>query len=474
MIALWLALQVEHYLTQDEALAIAVPGADRFVAAPITLTAEQGEAIRRRVRWAVPAEWTIYIGVRGDAVAGYAAITDVVGKYHPITFAVGVTTDAKVADVAVMTYREEIGSEVRERRYLDQFPGLGTDSRIQCTGARRDLNYISGATMSCEAIALGTRMVLHVIDEVFVRRPEAARAYLQEEPVRQSRMRMGAMLRIAAHGEGAKEAIDAAFEEVARIEKIITNYDPDSELSRLNAAAGDGPQEVSADLMAFLEAMRRWTDETDGAFDPTVGPVVRAWGFFDGNHRVPSDDELEALRKAVGRDRWNLERSAELAGGAALDPGAIGKGYAVDLAVAVLKARGITSALVDFGSTQYALGAPPGRDGWTIGVRDPFKEDGVVCTVTLRDAAFSTSGGYERCFEAGGKRYAHILDPRTLRPAEGTASASVCCADATAADALSTALYVLGPEAGCALAEKLKVETLLIDPEGRQTKTAGW
>ena len=384
----------------------------------------------------------------------------------------GVTPGGKVADVAVMTYREEIGSEVRERRYLDQFPGRGTDARIQCTGARRDLNYISGATMSCEAVALGTRMVLHVVDEALIRHPEVARERLQEEPVKQSRMRMGAMLRIAAYGEGAKEAIEAAFEEVARIEKIITNYDPESELSRLNAAAGEGPQEVSADLMAFLKAMRHWTDATEGAFDPTVEPVVRAWGFFDGKHRVPTDEELEALRTLVGRDRW---RPAELkVAGAALDPGAIGKGYAVDRAVDLLKSRGIASALVDFGSTQYAIGAPPGKEGWTIGVRDPLKEDGVVATVTLKDAAFSTSGGYERYFEADGKRYSHILDPRTLRPAEGTASASVRCAGATAADALSTALYVLGPEAGRAMAEKLKVEALLIDAEGRQTKTAGW
>lgn len=474
MIALLLALQVEHYLTKDEALKIAIPGADRIVSARVTLTSEQCAAVKKRVRWAVPEEWTIYIGARGDAVAGYAAIADVIGKYHPITFAVGVTTDAKVADVAVMTYREEIGSEVKERRYLGQLPGLGTDNRIQCTGARRDLNYISGATMSCEAVALGTRMALHVIDEAFVRHPEAARAYLQEEPVKQSRMRMGAMLRIAAYGENAKAAIDAAFDEVARIEKIITNYDPDSELSKINAAAGKGPQEVSAELMAFLKSMRRWTDETEGAFDPTVGPAVRAWGFFDGKHRVPPDDELEDLRRHVGRDRWSLERSAELSVGAALDPGAIGKGYAVDLAVAALKARGITSALVDFGSTQFALGAPPGKDGWTIGVRDPMREDGVVTTVTLKEAAFSTSGGYERYFEKDGRRYSHILDPRTLRPADGTASASVRCADATAADALSTALYVLGPEAGRAMAEKLKVEALLIDPEGRQTKTAGW
>jgi thiamine biosynthesis lipoprotein len=446
-----LLLQVQHYLTQDEALKIAIPGADRYRSVRVTLTADQLRQIRSNLRQPVPTDWTIFVGVKGDAVVGTAAVVEIVGKYQPITFMVGVTSEGTVRDVAVMTYRESIGSEIRQRRVLDQFLGKRADAPLRRS---KDLLHISGATMSCDAVALGTKMVLQVA--------AVARPSLQEEPVVQARMRMGSMLRITAYGDA--KAVEAAFAEVERVEQVISNYRPDSELSKFNAAAGKGQQKVSADLAEFLKLCRRWTDATDGAFDPSVGPAVRAWGFFDRKYRVPTDDELARLPKGA----WTVDELK--VSGMELDPGAIGKGYGVDRAVAILKARGVTSAYVDFGSTSYALGAPPGKKGWEAAIRDPLKTDALLCTIVLKDAALSTSGGYEKYFEADGKRYAHILDPKTLKPAEGCISASVIASDGTSADVLSTAVYVRGIE----LARKNKAEALFIASDGARTQTDGW
>lgn len=475
MMALLLAAQVEHYLTRAEALKIALPGADRLVEARLHLSPAQQERIRARLRRPVEADWTITVGLKDEGVVGFAAVTEAVGKYQPITFIVGVTPEARVRDVAVMTYREPVGAEVRDRRYLDQLPGKGGDSALTCTGARRDLMHISGATMSCDAVALGTRTVLSVVEEGLVNDPAALRRILQDEPVVQGRMRMGTLLRIKAYGPGAADAVAAAFEEVSRLEKILTNYDPESELMKMNAAAGKGPQAVGKDLVEFLKVCRAWTDATGGAFDPTVGPAVRAWGFMDRKYRLPSDEELKALRARIGPEKWTLGEKVDLkVEGMEVDPGGLGKGWAVDRVVALLKERGITAALVDFGSSQYGLGAPPGKEGWKIAIRDPFKADGFVQTVLLKDRALTTSGGYEKVFELKGVRYGHIFDPRTLKPVQGMEQTSVLTADATAGDALATALYVLGSKEGPLLAAKSKVEAIWIASDKAKTATEGW
>jgi thiamine biosynthesis lipoprotein len=303
-----------------------------------------------------------------------------------------------------------------------------------------------------------------------------ARSAQQEKPATAARPRMGTVLRITAYGPEAGKAIDAAFAEVERLEALLSNYRTDSELSRLNAGAGQGPRKIGPDLAEFLSVCRRWTDATEGAFDPTLGPVVRAWGFTDRKYRVPSDEELARLRERIGPERWIVTKdAAELkAAGMELDPGAIGKGYAVDRAAQVLKARGVTVALIDFGSTQVAMGAPPGKEGWIIGIRDPSAPDRFVSKQVVKDGAVSTSGSAEKFFEVEGKRYGHILDPRTLRPVEGVVSVSIRGADGTSTDAAATAIFVLGPEAGRALAEKVGVEALIFGADGKKTVTRGW
>jgi thiamine biosynthesis lipoprotein len=183
---------------------------------------------------------------------------------------------------------------------------------------------------------------------------------------------------------------------------------------------------------------------------------MTAWGFFRGEGRVPSAAELAAARERVGARHVALDAAAGTVrfdrDGVSLDLGGIGKGYAVDRAVAVLRARGVRSALVNAGgSSVYGLGAPPSADAWSIDVEDPGRAGRTVSTVRLRDRALSVSGRSVQSFEEKGVVYAHVMDPRTGRPVPGVAGVVVLSDDATTGDALDNALFVLGVEAGRAL-----------------------
>ena len=237
-----------------------------------------------------------------------------------------------------------------------------------------------------------------------------------------------------------------------RIDALLSNYRPDSELSRMNAAAAKAPFRASPELYAFVRRSRAYFDETLGTFDPTIGPVVRAWGFFTPRPAQPTAAEAAAAKARSGFDKVTLDDGARsIAYGVAgleFDPGGIGKGYAADRAARVLRQAGISAALVSAGgSTLYALGHPPGRDGWKIAVRDPSSPATSLRYVTLRDNAVSTSGVSGKSVEADGHRYAHIIDPRTKEPIEGMCQVSVVAPDATDSDALTKAAFVLSREA---------------------------
>jgi thiamine biosynthesis lipoprotein len=331
-----------------------------------------------------------------------------------------------------------------------------------------------------DGVARGVRKVLAVVTEVCLNRPEWVRSVLQQEtdPIVQQRYLMGSLCSITAFGEPVrtKAALTAAFEEIRRIDGLISHYQEGSELSRVNRSAGREAVAVSSETAGFVKLCLDYSEATSGAFDVTVGPAVRAWGFFDGKFRVPSESELDRLRGLISsrsveisEGRVRLSREGML-----LDPGGIGKGYAVDRAARVLKAAGVTSALVDFGSSLIAIGAPPEEAGWKIGVRDPRRQDGVLGQVHLKDRAISTSGSYEKFFENGGRRYTHILDPRTARPVEGMLSTTVICDAGVESDVLSTALFVLGPEKGRDLAVRRGVDALLILEKGEEVSAGRW
>jgi FAD:protein FMN transferase len=280
---------------------------------------------------------------------------------------------------------------------------------------------------------------------------------------RQMRYVMGTLCEITIYDEDpkrAERAINQAFEEVQRVDRLLSNYDPNSELSRMNRTAASGPFLASVGLFGFMIQCHRFYRITEGAFDPTVGPLVRAWGFFGTDPRVPTASEVEAARAKVGMGKVELDEVHALISfpveGMEIDPGGIGKGYAVDRAVRALRQSGIYSALVNAGgSSLYAIGSPPGRSYWRIGVKDPSAPDRPVAFVALRDNSLSTSGSLERHVRVGGQTFGHIFDPRSGAPVEGVLEVSVVAPTATESDALTKAAFVLSPPDAFRLFQKL-------------------
>lgn len=231
-------------------------------------------------------------------------------------------------------------------------------------------------------------------------------------------------------------------------DSLMTNWTSTSEVARLNAAAGGGPTVVDREVAAVLQLAGEVHAASGGAFDVTVEPLVRLWGFLGGTPRVPAPEALTAARTLVGWDRVGFEPATAqltLPAGMRLDLGGIAKGYGVDRVAARLRAAGVSDALVDLTGNMAALGSAPGHEGWVIGIRDPQDRGPYLATIRLRDQCVSTSGDYVQFVSRGGQRLGHILDPRTGWPASGLSSATVVAASAAAADAWSTALFVLGP-----------------------------
>ena len=246
----------------------------------------------------------------------------------------------------------------------------------------------------------------------------------------------------------------AALDVVDEIENAFSVYRDTSDLAILNATAASGWQPVSHEVFALLARARELHDRTGGGFDVAAGALVRAWGFLQRQGRTPPDDVLAAALSASGMRHVELDpetrRVRFTRPGVEINPGAIGKGWAVDRAVELLADRGVGSVLVHGGSSSVrARGARgdalPGRRGWPVGLRHPLRPGVRMATIALADRALGTSGSGTQFFVDRGRKLGHILDPRTGRPAEGVLSATVLAPDAATADALATALYVLGP-----------------------------
>lgn len=277
-----------------------------------------------------------------------------------------------------------------------------------------------------------------------------------EELFVRSKPAMGSVFTIYLYARDetqASTAFEAAFDEVERLEEALSNYRESSELSRINRLADSQLVTTDPEVFGLLQTSLDYSNKTAGGFDITVGPLMKAWGFFRASGHYPSQSELDSARGRIGWQNVQLDpvnRTVHFAKqGMELDLGAIGKGYTVDRMVNVLREAGIQSALVDAGSsTLYALGAPPGKKGWIVRVPRPGRRDQTVSTVLLRDASLSTSGSYEKFFRLNGHVYCHILNPHTGRPVEGMLQTSVVARDGTTTDALSTSMFVVGPQAG--------------------------
>jgi len=299
----------------------------------------------------------------------------------------------------------------------------------------------------------------------------------QERRYEDSRVSMGCLYSVVVYGSDLarlREAAAAALDEVDRIDRLMSNYKNDSELSRVNREAAKAPVKVDPELFDFIAECLRYSRESEGAFDITVGPLMKAWGFFRGEGRMPGEAELAEARSRVGYRRVILNQKDGTIffdrAGVELDLGGIAKGYAVDRAVAVLKRCGVTIALLSAGgSTIYALGAPPGKPAWEIEVQDPVERDKIATRVRLKDRALSVSGSYEKFFELNGERYSHVMDPRTGRPVQGVLSVAVVTDDGTSGDALDNVFYVLGAERGRARFSKFHAgEVIFFLPDSRK------
>jgi FAD:protein FMN transferase len=293
---------------------------------------------------------------------------------------------------------------------------------------------------------------------------ESRRGDLGFDIIKAARPAMGSYfeIRLPAVVPGAVELATRALDRIEALEEQLTVYSDDSELSRLNARAHGGPIEVEAGLFALLEQAVAIGEATGGAYDVTAGALSIAWGFFKGPKRVPDPATLAEARARTGQQHLTLDSARRTVAfdrpGVVINLGSIGKGYAIDQAVDLIKTHWWpTSALLHGGqSSLYALGSPPGRFGgrWPIALRNPFDPSAPLGTLRVRNRGVGTSGASVQQFEVAGRVYGHILDPRTGEPAQGPASVTVLAPSAADADALSTAFYLLGPDATAAYIDR--------------------
>jgi len=295
--------------------------------------------------------------------------------------------------------------------------------------------------------------------------------------LRRVQLLMGTTVEILAEHPDAGRldaAVTAAFAELTRCENLFSSYLPESEISRLSQATTS--LKVSAETAELLALGLQVARDSQGAFDMGLGRLKQLWGLDGDQPRVPAAAEIAAALAGTGPQALQLEgstvhkRSPQLA----VDLGGIAKGYAVDRAIQVLKAQGVTSAAINAGGDMYLLGQRHQRP-WRIGIQHPRQADTTLATLTLTDRAVVTSGDYERYFEADGQRYHHLFDPKTGTPARRCQSVTVVSDSVALADALATALFVLGPTDGLALlAGYPGSSALIVAADGQVSRSPNW
>jgi len=286
----------------------------------------------------------------------------------------------------------------------------------------------------------------------------------------------GSVTIATADSASVADAAFAALHAFQRVDSLMSNWTETSEVSRLNREAKGGrAAAANPEVVRVVDFAERVARESGGAFDITVEPLVRAWGFLGGTPRVPSQAEIDDALARVGYEKVHVDSAAgtvRLDGGVRVDLGGVAKGYGVDEAAEELRRAGVADALVDLSGNMAALGNAPGHEGWTVGIRDPAGAVPYLARLNLRGECVATSGDYEQFVDADGKRYGHILDPRTGYSARGLSSVTVVARDAMACDAWATALFVLGPEHARALAHaRDDLAVVLIEPHADGTAT---
>ena len=265
-------------------------------------------------------------------------------------------------------------------------------------------------------------------------------------------------------------SIEAGFSELVRIDAMMSDYKPQSPLSKVNANAFKEPIGVSDELMEILLTAKKYSAISDGAFDVTIGPVVDLWRNAKKKNAVPTKEQLAEAKAKVGYKKLILSDNTVLFAveGMRLDLGAIAKGYAIDKAVEAMKRAGATSGFVDVGGDIRTFGSPPTKKHWIIGLQNPTTDAGILLTLKMNDMAVATSGDYRRYDEVKGKKHSHIKDPTTSQSVTRLTSVSVIAPTATIADILATTVSVIGQEKGMAMIEAMENTDLIMIPVDKQ------
>src|SRR3989338_6816947 len=430
--------QLQAYLTEEQALALVFPECDEIVTDEFVMSPEEKSSLEKLLsRRLYEDGFRAYIGKKKGAIQGYAIITEEIGKFHPFTFVVGVDADGKITNIAVLVYRESRGGEIAKKRFLYQFMEKSFKNPIRIN---KDIINITGATMSVQCMCAGVRKVLSVINEYYLSGKRNASSFKiaenytkvakREESLietnrhtdakgrdadelklfKQTRMIMGTFAEISVYSSDEKntgKAIDAALDEIERMDSIMSNYKNKSELSILNKTAAKSPVQCSKELLDVIEQSLYYSKLSEGAFDITVSPIVALWGFFDEKVRIPSGKDIEKLLPAVSHENIVINKDDNQGIGTVffkntktqIDLGGIGKGYAVDKALNVIKKSGIYNTCINLGGNIYALGVPDGKDAWRIGIQHPRNKDEILGYLELINEATATSGDYERFIE---------------------------------------------------------------------------
>jgi thiamine biosynthesis lipoprotein len=295
--------------------------------------------------------------------------------------------------------------------------------------------------------------------------------------VQRSRLLLGTVVEITSSGlpeELSEKAIDHAFQEISRLEKLLSTYEPESDLTRLSQSEeGTRVARETAELLALGKAIAQ---QSDGAFDMTLGRLKSLWDFESGSKVIPNREAIHQALEHTGPESLvimgqNVQKKHPAL---AVDLGGIAKGYIVDRAVDILKSYGINSGAVNAGGDMFLIGNRFDRP-WRIGIQHPREAGQVLATVEVADQAVVTSGDYERYFMVNGQRFHHIFDPRTGMPSRASQSVTVVSAKVALADGLATAIFVLGPQRGLDLITQYPgSECLIIGLDGTEHHSPGW
>ncbi len=297
---------------------------------------------------------------------------------------------------------------------------------------------------------------------------------LRVQPLKRTEMIMGTVIEISVI-PADEEAIKEAFDAIKKVDELMSTYKPESEVSILNR---QGKNQLSPQTTQIIQEAIEFSEMTEGAFDITCGPLINLWKRAKKEEKIPTLQEIEEAKNLVSYKKIALEGDLVKFGqlGMEIDLGGIAKGWAVDKAIQALRKRKVKAALVNAGGDLYALGRRSLWKKWRVGIQHPRDQEKILTTIEVSNRGVATSGDYRRYFTLEGRRFSHIVDPRTGETVEEVPmSVTVVAPDATTADALATGIFVLGPEEGMKLIESLPgVEGLIVSEGMRMDSSSGW